>query len=292
MASLKEIRNRIASVNSTTQITSAMKMVSSSKLKKAQDAICKLRPYSKKMQELLSNVSSNLDSEVGGEYVRKNEVNKVLLIVITSNRGLAGAFNSSVVKEVKNLIEIKYKNKQVEILTIGKKGYDILNRSSVIYKDYSNLWDSLTYEGVVEIAEELINLFITNKYDKIEFVYNQFKNAVIQVLQVEQFLPLQIKEDKSNSDINKNINIDYLFEPSKEEILTHLIPKTLKIQLFKAILDSHAAEHGARMTAMQSATDNAESLKQDLVISYNKARQASITNELIEIVSGAQALDN
>lgn len=291
MASLKEIRNRIASVNSTTQITSAMKMVSSSKLKKAQDAIYKLRPYSKKMQELLSNVSSNLDAEIGGEYVRKKEVNKILLVVITSNRGLAGAFNSSVVKEVKNLLKTKYKDKHVEILTIGKKGFDLLNKGNVIYKNYSSLWDSLTYENVAEIAEELMGAFVDQQYDKIEIVYNQFKNAVIQILQTEQYLPLELK-DKIDPEENKKVNIDYLFEPSKEKILTHLIPKTLKIQLFKAILDSHAAEHGARMTAMQSATDNAEALNQDLIISYNKARQASITNELIEIVSGAQALEN
>lgn len=289
MATLKEIRNRIASVNSTMQITSAMMMVSSSKLKRAQDAILRLRPYSEKMQELLSNVSPFLDSDSGGaEYAKKRELKKVLLVVITSNKGLAGAFNSTIVKAVKNLLENDYKNIQVDLLTIGKNGYENLKKSVSIYKNYSSLWDAPTYENSSKISEELMQLFLNGEYDQIELVYNRFKNAVVQLLQVEQFLPIELSKNTNDSSLVS----DYIYEPSKESILTHLIPTSLKTQLFKAILDSNAAEHGARMSAMQAATDNAKALKNQLSISYNKARQASITNELIEIVSGAQALEN
>lgn len=289
MATLKEIRNRIASVNSTMQITSAMMMVSSSKLKRAQDAILKLRPYSEKMQELLSNVSPFLDSDSGGaEYAKKREIKKVLLVVITSNKGLAGAFNSTVVKAIKNLLENEYKNKHVDILTIGKNGYENLKKLVSVYKDYSSLWDAPSYENTSKISEDLMKRFLDGDYDKIDLVYNRFKNAVVQLLQVEQFLPIEL----SKHDNNTSLVSDYIYEPSKEDIITHLIPISLKTQLFKAILDSNAAEHGARMSAMQAATDNAKALKNQLSISYNKARQASITNELIEIVSGAQALEN
>lgn len=280
MATLKEIRNRITSVNSTMQITSAMMMVSSAKLKRAQDAIQRLRPYSEKMQELLSNVSSASDSDVGEEYMRTGEVKKVLLVAITSNRGLAGAFNSTVVKAVKNLLENKYKNVQVDILTVGKKAHDILSKIAPIYKNCSNLWDSLSYDNATEITDDIIERFISGDYDKIELVYNRFKNVVVQLLQVEQFLPIKLNTETSSQANEHSLNTDYIFEPSKEQILKELIPKTLKVQFFKAILDSNAAEHGARMSAMQSATDNATTLKQDLIISYNKARQASITNEL------------
>ncbi|CVK16529.1 ATP synthase F1 subcomplex gamma subunit [Apibacter mensalis] len=289
MATLKEIRNRIASVNSTMQITSAMMMVSSSKLKRAQDAILKLRPYSEKMQELLSNVSPFLDSDSGGaEYAKKREIKKVLLVVITSNKGLAGAFNSTVVKAIKNLLENEYKNKHVDILTIGKNGYENLKKLVSVYKDCSSLWDAPSYENTSKISEDLVKKFLDGDYDKIDLVYNRFKNAVVQLLQVEQFLPIEL----SKHDNNTSLVSDYIYEPSKEDIITHLIPISLKTQLFKAILDSNAAEHGARMSAMQAATDNAKALKNQLSISYNKARQASITNELIEIVSGAQALEN
>ncbi len=294
MATLKEIRNRITSVNSTMQITGAMMMVASSKLKRAQDAIQKLRPYSEKMQELLSKVSSSLDSDTGKEYMRKGEVKKVLIVAISSNRGLAGAFNSSVIKAVRNLLENDYKNVQVDLLTVGKKVHDVLGKTASVYKNCSNLWEAPTYENATEISNDLIEKFVSGEYDKVELVYNRFKNVVVQLLQVEQFLPVELsKESKEDTPASaQGINVDYLFEPSKEEILTELIPKTLKTQFFKAILDSNAAENGARMSAMQSATDNAKTLKQDLIISYNKARQASITNELIEIVSGAQALEN
>ncbi|MCO6565475.1 MAG: ATP synthase F1 subunit gamma [Apibacter sp.] len=289
MATLKEIRNRIASVNSTMQITSAMMMVSSSKLKRAQDAILKLRPYSEKMQELLSNVSPFLDSDSGGaEYAKKREIKKVLLVVITSNKGLAGAFNSTVVKAIKNLLENEYKDKHVDILTIGKNGYENLKKLVSVYKDCSSLWDAPSYENTSKISEDLMKRFLDGDYDKIDLVYNRFKNAVVQLLQVEQFLPIEL----SKHDNNTSLVSDYIYEPSKEDIITHLIPISLKTQLFKAILDSNAAEHGARMSAMQAATDNAKALKNQLSISYNKARQASITNELIEIVSGAQALEN
>lgn len=289
MATLKEIRNRIASVNSTMQITSAMMMVSSSKLKRAQDAILKLRPYSEKMQELLSNVSPFLDSDSGGaEYAKKREIKKVLLVVITSNKGLAGAFNSTVVKAIKNLLENEYKDKHVDILTIGKNGYENLKKLVSVYKDCSSLWDAPSYENTSKISEDLMKRFLDGDYDKIDLVYNRFKNAVVQLLQVERFLPIEL----SKHDNNTSLVSDYIYEPSKEDIITHLIPISLKTQLFKAILDSNAAEHGARMSAMQAATDNAKALKNQLSISYNKARQASITNELIEIVSGAQALEN
>ncbi|MCT6868468.1 MAG: ATP synthase F1 subunit gamma [Apibacter sp.] len=289
MATLKEIRNRIASVNSTMQITSAMMMVSSSKLKRAQDAILRLRPYSEKMQELLSNVSSSFDNDSGGaEYIKKRELKKVLLVVITSNKGLAGAFNSTVIKAVKNLLDNEYKNIQVDILTIGKNGYENLKKVVSVYKNSSSLWDAPTYENTSAISDDLMNKYVSGEYDRIELIYNRFKNAVVQLLQVEQFLPIELPETTNNT---STVN-DYIYEPSKESILSHLIPTSLKTQLFKAILDSNAAEHGARMSAMQAATDNAKSLKSQLSISYNKARQASITNELIEIVSGAQALEN
>lgn len=288
MATLKEIRNRIASVNSTMQITSAMMMVSSSKLKRAQDAIVRLRPYSEKMQELLSNVSLFLDSDsVGAEYAKKRELKKVLLVVITSNKGLAGAFNSTIVKAVKNLLQNKYKNLHVDILTIGKNGHENLKKIVPVYKNCSSLWDAPSYENSSKISEELMRIFLDGEYDKIELVYNRFKNAVVQLLQVEQFLPIELSKNNENESL---VN-DYIYEPSKENILTHLIPISLKTQLFKAILDSNASEHGARMSAMQAATDNAKALKNQLSISYNKARQAAITNELIEIVSGAQALE-
>ncbi|MDR3273340.1 MAG: ATP synthase F1 subunit gamma [Flavobacteriaceae bacterium] len=289
MATLKEIRNRITSVNSTRQITSAMMMVASAKLKKAQNAIQRLLPYSQKMQELLSNLSSSMDSEVGGEFVRKGEVEKVLLVVISSNRGLAGAFNSSVVKAVKSLLEDKYKDKQVDILPIGKKAYAVLDKIVPVYKNHSNLWNAPTYENTAKIADEVIEKFTSGDYDKVELVYNHFKNVIVQVLQVEPFLPIELNPEKKS--LTSGVQTDYIFEPTKEQILKNLIPKTLRTQFFKAILDSHAAEHGARMSAMQSATDNAKTLTQELTISYNKARQAAITGELIEIVSGAQALE-
>lgn len=284
MANLKEIRNRITSVSSTMQITSAMKMVSAAKLKKAQDAITAMRPYAEKLTELLQNLSSSLDSDIGGDYTTQREVKKVLIVAITSNRGLCGAFNSNVIKEVKNRSEY-YLGKQVDVFAIGKKGNDILSKSFSVVDNQSAVFDQLTFDNVAKIAEVLTDKFISGEYDKIELVYNQFKNAATQIIQTEQFLPLApVVSDTAAS------TGDYIFEPSKEEILLTLIPKSLRTQLYKGIRDSFAAEHGARMTAMHKATDNATELRDQLKLTYNKARQASITNEILEIVGGAEAL--
>ncbi len=284
MANLKEIRNRISSVSSTMQITSAMKMVSAAKLKKAQDAITAMRPYAEKLTELLQNVSSTLDGDAGGEFTTQREINKVLIVAITSNRGLAGAFNTNVIKATKELAD-SYAGKQVDIYAIGKKGNDILRKTNTVIENKSEIFDELTFERVAEIAEALTEKFVSGEYDKIELVYNQFKNAATQIVQVEQFLPLApIKSDVPAS------TGDYIFEPSKEEIVLTLIPKMLKTQLYKGIRDSFASEHGARMTAMHKATDNATELRNQLKLTYNKARQAAITNEILEIVGGAEAL--
>jgi F-type H+-transporting ATPase subunit gamma len=284
MANLKEIRNRITSVSSTMQITSAMKMVSAAKLKKAQDAITAMRPYAEKLTELLQNLSSTLDGDVGGEYTTQREIKKVLVVAITSNRGLCGAFNSNVIKEVKSRSSY-YEGKQVDVFAIGKKGNDILIKTLTVVDNQSAVFDDLTFENVTKIAETLTQKFVSGEYDKIELVYNQFKNAATQIVQTEQFLPLApIKSDKAAS------TGDYIFEPSKEEIVLTLIPKSLKTQLYKGIRDSFASEHGARMTAMHKATDNATDLRDQLKLTYNKARQAAITNEILEIVGGAEAL--
>ncbi|MDE0535746.1 ATP synthase F1 subunit gamma [Tenacibaculum sp. L6] len=286
MANLKEIRNRITSIKSTMQITSAMKMVSAAKLKKAQDAITAMRPYSSKLTELLQSLSATLDSDAGGVYSTEREVNKVLLVSITSNRGLCGGFNSSVIKETVKTINEKYNNTTVDLLTIGKKGNDILSKEYTVVENRNDIFDDLTFENVAEVAEKLMNLFVDGSYDRIEIIYNRFKNAATQIVQVEQFLPIQPVEGEANA------NLDYIFEPSKEEIILELIPKSLKTQLYKAIRDSFAAEHGARMTAMHKATDNATELRDELLLTYNKARQAAITNEILEIVGGAEALNN
>ena len=286
MANLKEIRNRISSVSSTMQITSAMKMVSAAKLKKAQDAITAMRPYANKLTELLQSLSATLDGEAGGVYSEQKEVSNVLLVVITSNRGLCGGFNSSVIKASIRNIENNYKGKQVDLLTIGKKGHDILVKNFNVVENHSELFDDLTFDNVAVIAEKIMNLFAKGNYDKIELVYNRFKNAATQIETIEQFLPILPTESESTT------NLDYLFEPSKAEIVLKLIPKSLKTQLYKAIRDSFASEHGARMTAMHKATDNASELRDDLLLTYNKARQAAITNEILEIVGGAEALNN
>ena len=285
MANLKEIRNRITSVSSTMQITSAMKMVSAAKLKKAQDAITAMRPYAEKLTELLQNLSSTLEGEVGGNYTKQREVNKVLVVAITSNRGLCGAFNSNVIKQTKLIVD-SYPNKQVDVFAIGKKGNDILCKTSSVISNQSAIYDNLSFNTAATIAQTLTDKFINGDYDKIELVYNQFKNAATQIVQVEQFLPLAaIKSDKIEAATG-----DYIFEPSKEEIVEILIPKMLKTQLYKSIRDSFASEHGARMTAMHKATDNATDLRNHLKLTYNKARQAAITNEILEIVGGAEAL--
>ena len=284
MANLKEIRNRITSVSSTMQITSAMKMVSAAKLKKAQDAITAMRPYAEKLTELLQNLSSTLDGEVGGSYTKQREINKVLIVAITSNRGLCGAFNTNVIKQAK-VVADSYNGKQVDVFAIGKKGNDILVKTNKVIENHSDIYDNLTFDNVATIANILTDKFISGEYDKIEVVYNQFKNAATQIVQTEQFLPLAaVKSDKPAS------TGDYIFEPSKEEIVETLIPKMLKTQLYKSIRDSFASEHGARMTAMHKATDNATDLRNQLKLTYNKARQAAITNEILEIVGGAEAL--
>ncbi|WP_016988937.1 ATP synthase F1 subunit gamma [Flavobacterium sp. ACAM 123] len=285
MANLKEIRNRITSVSSTMQITSAMKMVSAAKLKKAQDAITAMRPYAEKLTELLQNLSATLEGDVGGEYTTQREVKKVLVVAITSNRGLCGAFNSNVIKASKSRFGF-YTGKQVDVFAIGKKGNDVLVKTSVVIDNQSAVYDDLTFDNVAVIADALMEKFISGEYDKIELIYNQFKNAATQIVQTEQFLPLAPVQ----SDLTASVG-DYIFEPSKEEIILTLIPKSLKTQLYKAIRDSFASEHGARMTAMHKATDNATDLRNELKLTYNKARQASITNEILEIVGGAEALN-
>lgn len=287
MANLKEIRNRISSVSSTMQITSAMKMVSAAKLKKAQDAITAMRPYSNKLTELLQSLSATLDDDSGSKYSVQREVKNVLVVVITSNRGLAGAFNSSIIKEVQKLTSEKYANQEVSYLAIGKKANDAFKKTNKVIANKSELYDDLSFENVAEIAEMIMNKFVEGDYDKVELVYNSFKNAATQIVMTEQFLPIVPIEGE-----NKLANTDYIFEPSKQEIVETLIPKSLKTQLYKAIRDSFASEHGARMTAMHKATDNATELRDQLKLTYNKARQAAITNEILEIVGGAEALNN
>ncbi len=286
MANLKEIRNRITSVSSTMQITSAMKMVSAAKLKKAQDAITAMRPYADKLTELLQSLSATLDADSGSKYSSQREVNKVLVVAITSNKGLCGAFNTNVIKETIRLSKDDYAGKDVSVVAIGKKGNDVLSKSFNIVSNNSSLFDDLTFDNVAAIAEMLMDKFVEGEFDKIVLVYNKFKNAATQIVMTEQFLPIVPVEGESSN------NSDYVFEPSKVKIVEQLIPKSLKTQLFKGVRDSFASEHGARMTAMHKATDNATELRDQLKLTYNKARQAAITNEILEIVGGAEALNN
>ena len=286
MANLKEIRNRIASVSSTMQITSAMKMVSAAKLKKAQDAITAMRPYADKLTELLQNLSASLDIDSGSKYSDNRDVKKVLIVAVNSNRGLCGAFNTNIIKQSNALANETYSGKQVDFMVIGKKANDILRKKGNVVSNHSNVYDDLTFDNVALIAEELMALFANGTYDRIDIVYNKFKNAATQIVMTEQFLPILAAAE------DENVNADYIFEPSMEEIVEQLIPKSLKTQLYKGIRDSFASEHGARMTAMHKATDNATELRDQLKLSYNKARQASITNEILEIVGGAEALSN
>ncbi len=290
MANLKEIKNRITSISSTMQITQAMKMVSAAKLKRAQDSITQLRPYAEKMQDILSNVSSTLDLSEN-RYAEERDVENVLVIGISSNRGLCGGFNNNIKKRITKLIDEEYKGKNVEILSIGKKVNDAFKNSGHLMSRPEELsapediFNDLTFDHVSEYAVFAMERFLEAKYDKVVIVYNEFKNAASQIIRAEQMLP--IKPAAEDGDTTS----DYIFEPSKLEIVRDIIPKTLKLQLFKAILDSYASEHGARMTAMHKATDNASELKKDLTLEYNKARQASITNEILEIVGGAEALN-
>ena len=285
MANLKEIRIRIGSVSSAMQITNAMKMVSAAKLKKAQDAITAMRPYSNKLSELMQRFSGA--SGTGEKsFTNKRKIKKVLVIAISSNRGLCGAFNANIAKEI-NIIKSRdeFKKAEIDFLTIGKKIKDTLEKTEKIIQNDSDVFDDLNYERVSKITEKLMELFLTQEYDHMEIVYNSFKNAATQIIKSEQFLPIPLNEKEESE------NALYIFEPSLELIVSTLIPKSLKMQLFKAIRDSFASEHGARMTAMHKATDNASELRDELKLTYNKARQASITNEILEIVGGAEALN-
>jgi len=290
MANLKEIRTRISSVQKTKQVTAAMKMVSAAKLKKAQDAIVQIRPFADKLHEILSNLTGSLVNSDDNLYGVERKPEKVLLVAITSNKGLCGGFNANVIKQVTVLAGTTYAEQNqrgsLHILAIGKQGFEILKKTYNVVGEYNHVYDNLNFENISAIASSLMEEFVAGKYDRVELVYNQFKNAGVQILTTEQFLPvIQPEEDMSSQ-------TEYIFEPNQEEILEELIPKSLKTQFFKALLDSFASEHGARMTAMHKATDNASDLIQDLNLTYNKARQAAITNEILEIVSGANALSS
>ena len=293
MANLKEVRNRIASVQSTQQITKAMKMVSAAKLKRATNAIIALRPYATKLKEILSNLSASLEGS-SSPFIQEREPNKVLIVTVSSNRGLAGAFNMNVIKAANNLIAEKYseqlKNGNVSIISIGKKTQDFYEKRNYnVIGNNNEVYAALTFENVTKITDAIMAGFIKGEFDKVEVVYNRFKNAAVQFITTEQLLPLpKAEETKVES---KTTNVDYILEPSQEEIVGQLIPKSVKIQLYKAVLDSHASEHGARMTSMDKATENAGELLKALKLSYNQARQAAITTELTEIVSGAAALN-
>jgi F-type H+-transporting ATPase subunit gamma len=294
MPSLKEVRNRITSTISTQQITSAMKMVSAAKLRRAQDAIVQMRPYAAKLKAILSNVTSTLDASAGGEFAKERIVKNVLLVVITSNRGLCGAFNSNVIKLASKIANEKYadqkKTGNIQILAIGKKAGDFFRKANYkVFATNSELFDGLNYEKTAVVAETIMKEFAAGRFDAVDLFYNQFKNAASQALTTEQYLP--VAKPVPDKTAQKTL-LDYIYEPSKEEIVKDLIPKALKVQLYKALLDSHAAEHGARMTSMHKATDNANEILRDLRLTYNKARQATITKEILEIVGGAEALKN
>ena len=289
MANLKEIRNRIASVGSTMQITSAMKMVSAAKLKRAQDAVTQMRPYAGKLKEILENLSATLDLSENA-FSEQREIKNVLIVGITSNRGLCGGFNNNIIKRTGVLIHEDYKDANVHVLSVGKKIRDVYKRTEYNYANeridnMEDVYADLRFEVVAQLAEEIIQQFNNKSFDKIVLVYNRFINAATQFVETEQFLPIVPTATEGEN------TGDYLFEPSKIEIVEDLIPKSLKLQLYKAIRDSFAAEHGARMTAMHKATDNANELQKSLKLSYNKARQAAITNEILEIVGGAEALN-
>ena len=287
MPNLKEIKSRITSVKSTIQITSAMKMVSAAKLKKAQDAIIQLRPYSNKLTEIMSSVSSASEDSSQNKYSEVREVSKILLVPITSNRGLCGGFNANIIKKTIEIEKELNPKSELTILSIGKKSSEFFKKNKYnVHSTHDDVFQDVNYEDVSKIAELILNDFANEKFDKVILVYNQFKNAATQIVMQEDFLPL----NKTQSE-NSQEAVDYIYEPGKDEILNELIPKSLKTQLFKAILDSNASEHGARMTAMHKATDNATELKNELTLSYNKARQAAITGEILEIVGGAEALN-
>jgi F-type H+-transporting ATPase subunit gamma len=291
MANLKEVRNRIVSVNSTQQITKAMKMVSAAKLRRAQNAIQALRPYANKLGAILANLSSSMEEGEGGNFAKVRPVEKVLIVAVSSNRGLAGAFNTNIMRAINSLLANEYnaqmKAGNVNILCIGKKASDFYSKNPNVYLgNHNEIYADLTFINASKIAESIMSDFAAVKYDRVIVVYNQFKNAAVQYVINEQLLPLIPPPVTENTKKN-----DYIYEPSQSEIVLELIPKSVKTQLFKALLDSHASEHGARMTAMNKATDNAGEMLKELRLTYNKARQASITNEILEIVAGAEALN-
>ncbi len=291
MPSLKEIRNRITSVGSTMQITSAMKMVSAAKLKRAQDAITQMRPYAEKLQEILGNLSATLDIS-SNVYAEERAVSNVLIIAVTSNRGLCGGFNNNILKRINHLVNVEYVDANPRVLCLGKKIKDTYKKSKFYYINdeiapVEDIFASLSFDNAAVISNDLMQRFLDKEFDKVVVVYNKFINAATQDVITEQILPIV-----KNEQVESTSNAEYIFEPSKQEIVEDLIPKSLKIQLFKALLDSNAAEHGARMTAMHKATDNAKELQRSLKLSYNKARQAAITNEILEIVGGAEALNS
>jgi F-type H+-transporting ATPase subunit gamma len=293
MANLKEVRNRIASVSSTQQITKAMKMVSAAKLKRATNAIVQLRPYANKLKDMLANLSASLE-DGSSPFLQEREPVRVLIVVVSSNRGLAGAFNTNVIKTANNLIAEKYSTQlkagNVSIVGIGKKGQEYYQRRKYnVIGNNNELYSGLTFLNVSTVTESIMQDFLKGNYDRVELVYNRFKNAAVQFLTVEQLLPVPKAEKSKDA---KAAQVDYILEPSQEEIVQQLIPKNIKIQLYKAVLDSYASEHGARMTAMDKATDNAGELIKALKLAYNQARQAAITTELTEIVSGAAALSS
>ena len=291
MPSLKEVRNKIISVGSTMQITSAMKMVSAAKLKRAQDAITQMRPYANKLKEILENVSASVDAS-DNIYARSSEVKNVLIIAVSSNRGLAGAFNSNVIKKTNLLIKYEYAGCNVTVVPVGKKVQDAFKRTAYTISGQdlphhtNELFDKMSFENASPVIEKIMNAFVNKQFDKITIVYNQFRNAAVQIPVEEQLLPVVATVGES-----KAASSDYIFEPSQEYIVSELIPRSVKTQFYKALLDSFASEHGARMTAMHKATDNAKAMQRDLKITYNKARQASITKEILEIVGGAEALN-
>lgn len=290
---LKEVRNRIKSVQSTQQITKAMKMVSAAKLRKAQDAIIQMRPYAQKLQEMLSNIVSNSDGSVSMKLATERPVNKVLIILVTSDRGLCGGYNANLVKMARQLINEQYAAQNskgnVEVWGIGKKGYEAMLRSGYKANDtYKDTFLQLSFENVQKASAAAMDAFVKGEFDVVELVYSQFRNAATQVFKTERFLPIPKVENQGNASKTK---ADFIFEPGKEELIVELMPKILNTQLFKAVLDANASEHGARMTAMDKASDNANELLRSLRISYNRARQAAITTELTEIVSGAAALN-
>lgn len=291
MAGIKEIRNRIVSVSSTQKITNAMKMVSAAKLRKAQQAVLQMRPYSEKLHEILQNVSSGLESSEGNVFAAERQVNKVLIVAVASNSGLCGGFNSNIGKAVAAMINNEYTSVQVDVIAMGKKVCDSLkSRGIVPKKTIIDIYDHLVYDEAAKIASQLMDDFTKGTYDKVVIVYNRFKNAATQIITTTQYLPI-VQEQVGNHK-KSGYNNDYIFEPNMEYIVNELIPKSLKVQFYSILLDSYASEHGARMTSMHKATDNAGELLKALRLQYNKARQAAITNELNEIVSGANALSS